>query len=242
VGPISGDYYDMMDRYEDCRELSEDQFYDMLDDLDDDDDDDDDEDDEEISECGRPYPKDIDGHWAEIYIRRLYDLCVVEGYTDGYFRPNADVTRAELVKMGLFANGLEPNGGCYDADCGTPFYDLDDWQRGWVKTAYDRDIVEGYVYDQFRPNQAITRAEAVKVVLATYGYGPVNTNESFFNDVHGWSTGWVERARIIGLVQGIGNGNFDPNRPITRAEAAKIVSKMIEYWDTNVREDNKDRD
>ncbi len=197
---------------------------------------------EDISLCqNRPYPRDIDGHWSEIYVRRLYDLCVVEGYEDGNFRPNANVTRAELVKMGLFANGIEPNNGCYDNDCGSPFNDLDTWQGKWVRPAYDRGIIEGYVYDTFRPNQAITRAEAVKVVLATYGYSPTGDSKSFFNDVHGWSVGWVERARLIGLVQGIGNGNFDPDRPITRAEAAKIVAKMIEYWDTSVAKDNANR-
>ncbi len=197
---------------------------------------------EDISLCdGRPYPNDIDGHWSEIYVRRLYDLCVVEGYEDGNFRPNANVTRAELVKMGLFANGIEPNRGCYDNDCGSPFRDLDSWQGQWVRPAHDRGIVEGYLYNEFRPNQAITRAEAVKVVLATYGYTPTNDTKSFFNDVHGWQVGWVERARLIGLVQGIGNGNFDPNRPITRAEAAKVVAKMIEYWDTSVAKDNLNR-
>jgi len=234
----------------DCEQISKDLFnlyVDRADDNDDDDDDDnddddDDDDDDRVSLCdGKPYPRDIDGHWSEIYVRRLYDLCVVEGYEDGNFRPNADVTRAELVKMGLFANGIEPNHGCYDNDCGSPYRDLDEWQGKWVRVAHDKGIVEGYVYDQFRPNQAITRAEAVKIVLATYGYTPTNDTESFFNDVDGWSVGWVERARLIGLVQGIGNGNFDPNRPITRAEAAKIVAKMIEYWDTSVREDNKNR-
>lgn len=209
---------------------------------DDNDNDNDDNDNDQYNKCnGRPYPRDIDGHWSEIYVRRLYDLCVVEGYLDGFFRPNANVTRAELVKMGLFANGIEPNRGCYDRDCGTTFVDLDEWQSQWIRPAWDRKVIQGYNLNEFRPNQAITRAEAVKVVLATYGYSPIPTTKSFFNDVNGWSTGWIEKAHQIGLVQGIGNGNFDPNRPITRAEAAKIVSKMIEYWDTNVSYDNQYR-
>lgn len=191
---------------------------------------------EEISACnGRPYPKDIDGHWAEIYVRRLYDLCIIEGYGDGTFKPQQHVTRAELVKMALYSKDIEPDAGCYDNDCGTPFDDLDAWQGKWIRPAYFRNVVEGYDHNKFRPNQSITRAEAVKVVLATYGYSPVSTNRSFFNDVHGWSVGWVERAHEIGLVQGIGNGNFDPNRPITRAEAAKIIAKMMEHWDTEIQ-------
>ena len=181
-----------------------------------------------------PYPEDIDGHWAEIYVRRLYDLCIVEGYADGRFRPNQPITRAEMLKMGLLGGGIAPNPGCYDNDCGSPFYDLDEWQGPWVRSAYDRGIVEGYSHDRFAPNQHITRAEAVKVVLSTYGIAPLNVSESFFKDVHGWELGWVEKARVIGLVQGIGNGNFDPHRPITRAEAAKIIVKMIEYYDTEI--------
>ncbi len=181
-----------------------------------------------------PYPEDIDGHWSEIYVRRLHDLCIVEGYADGKFRPDQPITRAEMLKMGLLGGGIAPNPGCYDNDCGSPFNDLDQWQGPWVRSAYDRGIVQGYSADRFAPNQNITRAEAVKVVLSTYNIAPLNVTESFFKDVNGWELGWVEKARVIGLVQGIGNGNFDPNRPITRAEAAKIIVKMIEYYDTKI--------
>lgn len=99
----------------------------------------------EVSTCnGIMYPTDIDGHWAEIYIRRLYDLCILEGYNDGKFRPDQKVTRAELTKMALASRKIEPNPGCYDADCGSPFTDLDAWQGKWIRPAFDRNIVQGY--------------------------------------------------------------------------------------------------
>lgn len=188
-----------------------------------------------LSKCeGRYYPNDIDGHWSEIYVRRLYDLCVLEGYGNGSFRPDQSVTRAELTKMALYAKGIQPNHGCYDADCGSPFNDLAMWQGPWIRPAWDLRIVQGYSYNRFRPNQSITRAESVKVVLATFGYEAYSVDNSFFNDVSGWSTGWIEKAHMMGVVQGIGNGNFDPNRSVTRAEAAKIIVKTLEYWDTHI--------
>lgn len=188
-----------------------------------------------VSQCNdHKYPKDIDGHWAEIYVRRMYDLCIVEGYQDGTYRPDQNVSRAELVKMALFGAKKSPKAGCYDADCGTPFIDLDTWQGPWIRAAYDLGIIKGYSANQFRPNQAITRAEATKIILAAYGYSPSNVSKSFFNDVEGWATGWIERAHELGIVQGIGNGNFDPERPITRAEAAKIIAKSIEQEDTKI--------
>ncbi|MFC1748434.1 S-layer homology domain-containing protein [Pseudomonadota bacterium] len=187
------------------------------------------------SRCeGKKYPWDIDGHWAEIYVRRLFDLCIVEGYGDRSFRPNRNVSRAELTKMALYAKGIEPKKGCYDNDCGSPFMDLDRWQGPWIRKAFDLGIVRGYSRGRFAPNRSMTRAEAVKVVLSTYGVRPTNTNDSFFNDVEGWSTGWIEAAHNLGIVQGIGNGNFDPNRPVTRAEAAKIIAKTMEWWDTRI--------
>jgi len=188
-----------------------------------------------VSACSnRLYPRDIDGHWAEIYIRRLYDLCIVEGYGDGTYRPNQDVSRAELVKMALYAAGIAPNTVCYDADCGSPFNDLDMWQGRWIRSAWDRGIVQGYGDNTFRPNQDMTRAEATKVILSAFGYSQLSTDHSFFKDVSGWSTGWIEQAHELGIVSGIGNGNFDPDRPITRAEAAKIIVKTLEKADTRI--------
>lgn len=185
--------------------------------------------------CQKPYPTDIDGHWSEIYVRRLYDLCIVEGYSDRTFRPHQNITRAEMVKMALSAVEIPPKPGCYDEDCGSPFMDLDMWQGPWIRAAWDRGIVQGVSHDRFEPNRSITRAEAVKVILATLGYQPVYTDRSTFRDVSGWSTGWIERAYQLGFVQGMGNGNFEPNRPITRAEAAKVIVKAYEHYDTYIR-------
>ncbi len=190
------------------------------------------------SQCNNHvYPNDIDGHWAEIYIRRLYDLCVFEGYSDGSFRPDQSITRAELTKVALSAAGIQPNPGCYNTSCGSPFSDLDMWQGPWVRPAWDRRIVQGWG-STFAPNQPITRAEATKIIMSAFGYSPTNVDKSFFNDVSGWSTGWIETAHNMGIVSGIGNGNFDPDRPITRAEAAKILVKTLEKWDTHIANNN----
>lgn len=174
------------------------------------------------------YPYDINGHWAQLYIRHLYDLCIISGYTDNSFRPEQNITRAELTKMALYSAGIAPNSGCYDADCGSPFNDLDFWQGAWIRPAWDRHIVQGRSSSIFAPNRPITRAEATKIILSAFGYGPISTGKSFFNDVYGWSTGWIEQAHRMAIIQGIGNGNFDPNRTITRAEAAKIIALTLQ--------------
>jgi hypothetical protein len=50
--------------------------------------------------------EDVDGHWAYAYISTAYNLGVVEGYEDGTFGPNKQITRAELVKIAYKINNL----------------------------------------------------------------------------------------------------------------------------------------
>ncbi|MFA5828923.1 MAG: S-layer homology domain-containing protein [Candidatus Gracilibacteria bacterium] len=180
--------------------------------------------------CSPIYPRDIDGHWSEIYVRRLYQLCVLQGYVDQTFRPNQYISRAELTKMALAAARIGQNLNCATNSCGTPFTDLQGWQGPWVRSAWDLGIIQGYSNNNFAPNQNITRAESVKIILATFHLQPIYTDHSFFNDVQGWAVGWIEKAHLLGFIQGIGNGNFDPDRSITRAEAAKVIAKTLEYF------------
>lgn len=52
-----------------------------------------------ISKAEKSAFSDIDGHWAEEYIKHVADLAWIGGYEDGSFRPNATITRAEVVKI-----------------------------------------------------------------------------------------------------------------------------------------------
>ncbi|MBD3328864.1 hypothetical protein GF340_06235, partial [Candidatus Peregrinibacteria bacterium] len=182
----------------------------------------------EPSKCaGVNYPTDINNHWSEKYIRDLYDQCVTKGYSNGTFRPDNQITRVELLKMALSAKGIEP-ANCYDNDCGTPFLDIQAWESGWVKAAYDRGIVKGNG-ESFRPNDPVNRAEAVKIILETYGENGLSNDSSSFDDVSGWSTGYIEKAYKIRLINGTGNGKFSPEKSMTRAEASKVLAKIRTY-------------
>ena len=75
---------------------------------------------------------DIAGHWAEDTITRWADIGIVNGYPDGTFKPDNDITRAELAKIVTLAFGLtektvtELNG-----------IDPDEWYYNYVLTAAD---------------------------------------------------------------------------------------------------------
>jgi len=97
-------------------------------------------------------------------IYTAYDLGIIEGYTDGTFRADSPINRAEALKIIFEASKLEPYD---DADFSGRFSDvrLGDWFEPHVNNALTYEFVEGYEDRTFRPGQSITRAEAAKIVL-----------------------------------------------------------------------------
>jgi hypothetical protein len=193
----------------------------------------------EPSKCpGINYPKDIAGHWAENFIKQAYDDCIFKGYDDGTFRPDRNITRAEALKTILNAVGVKPILGCYDADCGSPFMDLEMWQGPWVRAAWNLKIINDA--NKFRPNNLLTRAEAAMMIAKAFiklgkssipmrvdcftpncGAGYPN---NFFMDIKDfWQGPAIRWLWDNGLTQGRGPGTFAPNDPITRAELTKLV-------------------
>ncbi|MCA9370787.1 MAG: S-layer homology domain-containing protein [Candidatus Peregrinibacteria bacterium] len=89
---------------------------------------------------------------------------IVEGYPDGTFQPDAPVNRAEALKILLTATKLQPFD---DLDYSNRFSDVEksDWFSSYIETALSYDFISGYDDGTFKPGQAITRAEASKIVV-----------------------------------------------------------------------------
>lgn len=169
---------------------------------------------------------DIDGHWGEEYINALAENGVVAGYPDGGFHPNANINRAELVKMALSAAGIQEEAPASNSDF--KFNDLDAWQIPWVYAAWSRDIVAGYNDETFAPSKDVTRAEALKIALLSFDVEVPNTNDewAFEDTIDHWALSYINKAYLDFIVSGREDGKFYPNDPITRAEAAKIINLL----------------
>ena len=176
---------------------------------------------------------DISAHWARKYIEYGVESGYINGYTDGTFRPDQTVTRAEFSKMLNTAIGF-----AMTAD--TSFSDVDpkEWYASDVEKAYTAGYITGYTDGTFRPNQTITRQEAA-VILSRIMTSPEQTARlSVFHDaahIADWAEDGVEKVLSKGLMKGDDQGNFNPAKGLTRAEAAKIVGQLIQT-ETIVRE------
>lgn len=165
-------------------------------------------------------------HWAHDFVMDLVSQGYISGYPDGSFRPDGPLNRAEALKLIISPDDIN-----HHATYPNVLTDIerDAWYVPFLKTAFEKTIIQGYRDNTFRPARQISRAEFLKIVLLRTGFTMVASNKSPFNDVpsHAWYATIVETARLYKIVNGCSATQFCPDRKITRAEAAKIVSNTI---------------
>ena len=102
------------------------------------------------------------GYWAYSYIETAAAHGVIGGYSDGSFRPDAGITRAQVAKMLYLARGWQmdpPQQGSFsDVSAG-------DWFYVYAEAASSAEVMSGYADHTFRPNLPTTRAQAAKILV-----------------------------------------------------------------------------
>ena len=179
---------------------------------------------------------DLSGHWAREFVEVLYQRGVIDGYADGiHFGPNDQLTRSQAIKIALNMFG-------YDAPDVTskPFDDVDpnQWYAKYVAKGKELGIVQGYTEIQdgvtltlFKPNQPVTRSEALKILFEAAQVEVDSVSQSNpFTDVKisDWSRKYVLYAYQNQIVDGYSDKTFRPHRNITRGEISKIALKIAE--------------
>ena len=118
--------------------------------------------------------------WYNNAVSTLCHMGVLGGYSDGTFRPNAPITRAEFAKIAVsFAqiNGFSEYGYFTDVDSS-------DWYAPYVDAAKSVGLIEGYSDGSFKPENKITRAEACTIVNRVLGRKPSKNNMKISNRIN----------------------------------------------------------
>ncbi len=107
---------------------------------------------------------DIVGHQYEKAIRFLEAQGTIEGYPDGFFKPDLAISRDEFTKIivGAKLNGVEPTESA--ADC-FPDMKADNWAASYVCYAKDQGYLHGYPDGNFKPELEINLVEAAKILV-----------------------------------------------------------------------------
>lgn len=176
--------------------------------------------------------KDMAGHWAEATVVKLAGMGVISGYEDGTFRPDNTITRAEaasiLVRALKLPEASENELAFADKDA------IPAWAKKSVAQAAKAGLLKGYPADGgfvFRAQNALTRAELAAIMsraAAQKGLPQTQPAPAFKDQLPDWAKEAVALAARTGLVGGYPDGTFRPDKPVTRAEAASMVLRLLE--------------
>lgn len=179
---------------------------------------------EDLLTAPKPSYSDIAGHWAKNYITALTDSGAINGYADGRFCPDKNITRAEFVKIiiGAFEIGL--------TNQRSVFKDVpsDAWYADYVVTAAAKNLVKG-TDGSFMPDSPITRQDAA-VILYRLIDGKSTGAIPDFDDkdlIADYAADGVAELAGLGIINGY-NNRFEPARSITRAEASAMIVRLME--------------
>lgn len=170
--------------------------------------------------------EDINGHWAEEDIRKFIELGYADGYEDNTFRPDDTITRAEFVKLVNRVFNLKNKAD----ENFTDVYRWD-WYYDEVCIALNSGYINGYEDGSFKPNNMITRQEAMKIITSLKDTKDLNLDKIFlFNDyiqIEEWARPYVEGAIESGYIKGDENNNINPQNKLTRAEAVTMLNRIM---------------
>lgn len=165
---------------------------------------------------------DTSNHWAASYIDALADKGLMTGYSDGSFKPNNSISRAEAVKVLATELGLEP------AESSFTDVTTDHWAAGYIGAAEQAGIMTGYDDGTFKPEATLSREEMAALLVRAFKLN--EGGEASFSDVptNSWSYPYIASLAASEIVTGYEDGTFRPTQQITRAEFSVLIAKVLE--------------
>ena len=167
----------------------------------------------------------VANHWAEPFMRNLYNRGLMSGDSNGNMNPNKPITRAEFISI---INRTFN----YSAKGKNPFKDVTgtEWYAADIITAYNQGYFSGDGKNTANPKGQLTREQAVALLGRNLQIEEASGETFTFSDsrsIANWSRGYVNASSEKGFISGYKDGTFKPQNYITRGEVAKVLSDAI---------------
>ena len=161
-------------------------------------------------------------HWAKDHIEYLAERGIVSGYEDGTFRPDENVTKAELIIMACKAAQKAARD-----DYNMAYEDIPEWVMPYIEHfefVYYKDAFKNLAVSDtiFGADNAATRLEAAVIAGAIRGEKRIGSKAPQYTDAGEIPT-WAVDPIMISNLSGYEDGSFRPNKTVTRAEAAVMI-------------------
>ncbi|MCU6708798.1 S-layer homology domain-containing protein [Paenibacillus sp. J5C_2022] len=178
---------------------------------------------------------DAAGHWSEASVNDVGSRMIVEGDDRGLFHPDRHVTRAEFAAMVVRGLGLQLE------RANRTFSDVAEnaWYNRAIETAAAYELITGFPDGTFRPNDRITREQAMTVLAKAMVWTGLKEQLAaqsqeetlrLFKDADQaapWAINGVVDSVQAGIVSGRGKQLLAPRALITRAEVAAMIERLL---------------
>ena len=167
--------------------------------------------------------KETDWFYADV--RELAGMKVIEGYTNGSFQPEGNVTRAEFIKLIvslLCEEKYTPDGNMFK-DVGP-----DEWYSTYIASAIVYGFIDMKDYgDTFHPDQPITRREVAKILVKALGVEAGKYKTPYADTADHNIVAMYGLCIMQGSIDPMtGERCFYPDTNITRAESAAVILRV----------------
>lgn len=162
-------------------------------------------------------------------IYALADAGVINGYPDETFKPDGNITRAEIMTMVVNALGI------LNAEATASFNDVAkaDWYYVYIASGAANNLIKGYEDGSFKPNSNITRAEVMTIIYRVLNERSLLTakaGEAVFADdasIPDWSKNMVYALRDNGIVTALSDNKIQAEQLATREQCAVILYNAL---------------
>ncbi|MGE6595110.1 S-layer homology domain-containing protein, partial [Bacillus proteolyticus] len=176
---------------------------------------------------------DVPG-WAEESVNYLVNKKVITGMPDGTFSPNNVLSRAEAATIMAKVLGLEVKEG----DKPTFIDSKDNWASSYIAAVEKAGVIKGEGNGKFNPYGQMKRAAMATMLVQAYQLDSKVNGElpTLFNDVKDhWGEKFINILVELGISSGIDGKQWQPDKSITRAEAARLVAVTDQSKNSEVK-------
>lgn len=159
-------------------------------------------------------------------LRNQVNIGIINGYYGDTFKPDQNITRAELITVIDNILGIESETNEYISDVTSK-----DWYYSNIRKAMYFGIINGNGKGKVNPNEKLTREEAVTILARAFKIelGDTNFNSSY-SDAENISS-WARKEYISFIrkqyISGYNDNTIRPKRKITRAEVLTVINRII---------------
>jgi len=160
---------------------------------------------------------DIPDQETQTAVALLQNLGIINGFSDGTFRPGDSLTRAQFCTIAVLLSGVR-DVTAYEGFTIFPDVRGNYWARGYINAAVrELKVVTGFPDGTFKPDVPVTFAQAVTALMRLLGFTDSDVGMN-------WPQGYLTKANQIGLTKGV---NLGANDNIPRGAAARMAYNAI---------------